>query len=51
MRGGFNVTFVRGLRKERKTVISEDEFREMLAKAEELKPEFFKLRARLCCVF
>jgi integrase len=51
MRGGFNVTFIRGLRKERKTVISEDEFREMLAKAEELKPEFFKLRAKaLLCI-
>jgi integrase len=47
------VTFVRGLkeRKERKTVVSEEEFREMLAKAEELKPEFFRRRAKaLLCI-
>ena len=45
------MTFVRGMRKERKTVVSEEEFREMLDKAEELKPEFFKLRAKaLLCI-
>ena len=45
------MTFVRGMRKERKTVVSEEEFREMLAKAEELKPEFFRLRAKaLLCI-
>jgi len=47
------MTYVRGLaaRKERKTVVSEEEFKEMLAKADRLKPEFFALRAKaLLCI-